>query len=543
LLQLLQQQKLEQEGGVLNAIHISAVYYKLGQLCQRDDTVAKAAAAQQLLQLLDQLLPAVQQQLLSMPRELSNIVWACAYAHHPVGMQLPLQLFLRPQVLSEANAFDIANVMWALGDRELQLDSQQLQQLLDAYTSQLHTAIPQGIANVLCGVAKLQQQMRPDQLQLMVTTLLQQLRQADLRAISNSVWAVGKMGQQLPEQQLRLLLDGLVSKLHQATPQGVSNTLLGVAYMGQKVPAQQLQLILEALVKVLQFADPQAVSNSLWACARFRHVPGQVLAALQEQRHFERFLSDANPQDLATTAWACGQLGYSSSILLEGIMQQAAMLLQQHCNSFVTQDYCNLCWAVAVLDKQKHTPFVLQLTQACSGMWDTVETEGLRQLHQVHIWLQQLQSREQPQGLAGVLSKQQFEGCAASWEQARCSNAAATASHLQQQVFAALQQLPSTMWQGELRMEALTPDGNFNIDIAAVTAAGVQLAIEVDGPNHYVSPGRKVDGPTQFRNRMLAAQGYTVISVPYWEWDACKTAERQRQYLLDRLAGETLHYI
>jgi very-short-patch-repair endonuclease len=97
---------------------------------------------------------------------------------------------------------------------------------------------------------------------------------------------------------------------------------------------------------------------------------------------------------------------------------------------------------------------------------------------------------------------------------------------------AALQQLPSSMWQGEMRMESVTPDGNLSIDIAAVTAAGVQLAIELDGPTHFVSPGNRLNGPTQFRNRMLAAQGYTVISIPYWEWDACKTAQQRHEHLM-----------
>jgi very-short-patch-repair endonuclease len=165
-------------------------------------------------------------------------------------------------------------------------------------------------------------------------------------------------------------------------------------------------------------------------------------------------------------------------------------------------------------------------------------TEGLQQLHQVHIWLQQLQLSEQPQGLSGVLSEQQLSECAVAWELQRCSNATAAASLLQQQVMAALQQLPSSMWQGEMRMESVTPDGNLSIDIAAVTAAGVQLAIEVDGPTHFVSPGNRLNGPTQFRTRMLAAQGYTVIGIPYWEWNACKTAEERLEYLAANLQGE-----
>jgi hypothetical protein len=140
--------------------------------------------------------------------------------------------------------------------------------------------------------------------------------------------------------------------------------------MGQQVPEQQLQLILAALEKTLQVANPQHVSNSLWACARFRHVPGQLLTALQEQRHLESFLSDATPQHLANTAWACGQLWYSSSTLLDSIMQQTARLMQQR-SSFKAQHYCNLCWAVAVLHMQHLVPVVLQLVKAYACTWES----------------------------------------------------------------------------------------------------------------------------------------------------------------------------
>jgi hypothetical protein len=46
-----------------------------------------------------------------------------------------------------------------------------------------------------------------------------------------------------------------------------------------------------------------------------------------------------------------------------------------------------------------------------------------------------------------------------------------------------------------------------------------------------------VDGPTQCRNRALAAQGYTVVSIPWWEWWQLKGAEQQQQYLQDKLKG------
>jgi hypothetical protein len=102
-------------------------------------------------------------------------------------------------------------------------------------------------------------------------------------------------------------------------------------------------------------------------------------------------------------------------------------------------------------------------------------------------------------------------------------------------VFGALQQLPASTWQqAPIIQEQRTADGAFSIDIAAVTAAGQQLAVEVDGPSHFVRPGRVVEGPTQARNRALAARGNRVLSVPFWEWDALKGSE-QAAYLVELL--------
>jgi len=164
-------------------------------------------------------------------------------------------------------------------------------------------------------------------------------------------------------------------------------------------------------------------------------------------------------------------------------------------------------------------------------MWDSMKSEELQQLYQVHLWLQDCQLPTGGAGLVGVLTQQQLEQCRSSWEEALAgSTAVSKASGLQQSVFTALQQLPATTWQQPPVMEQRTADGASSIDIAAVTAAGVALAIEVDGPWHFVRHGNRVDGPTQYRNRALAARGYTVISIPHWEWN--RLSSQQRVHLL-----------
>jgi hypothetical protein len=299
---------------------------------------------------------------------------------------------------------------------------------------------------------------------------------------------------------------------------------------------QQLELLLAALVEQLHRAMPQEISNTLLACARFRYAPVQLLAALQRQEHMQRFLAGASPQALANTAWACGILGHDCELLLGGLLRQTVTLQQQDSSSFVCQRFCNTCWAVAVLDLRQYVPAVLQLAEAASRVWRSAAPEELRQLYQVHLWLLDLAAAGggKGPGLLQVLSQQQLDECRKSWQD---QVAAATPSPIQRQVFKALQRLPG--WQVPPKQEKLTDDGNFSIDIVAVTAAGVKLAVEVDGPSHLVSPGNRVNGRTQYRDRALKARGYTVVSIPWREWEQQKGVQQQKQYLQDKLKGET----
>jgi hypothetical protein len=59
--------------------------------------------------------------------------------------------------------------------------------------------------------------------------------------------------------------------------------------------------------------------------------------------------------------------------------------------------------------------------------------------------------------------------------------------------------------------------------------------VEVDGPSHFVSPGNTVNGPTQYSVRALKARGYTVVSIPGWEWGQLKGRKQQQAYLIKKL--------
>jgi RAP domain len=93
----------------------------------------------------------------------------------------------------------------------------------------------------------------------------------------------------------------------------------------------------------------------------------------------------------------------------------------------------------------------------------------------------------------------------------------------------------------------------FSIDIAN---ADSKIAIEVDGPLHYIlrinndfirkhrqsgktnnnNNNYEVNGSTMFKRRLLTMMGWKVLVVPYWEWNAVAGNEhKERQYCIDLL--------
>eukprot|EP00775_Hariotina_reticulata_P004283 gene4283-biopygen6010 len=323
----------------------------------------------------------------------------------------------------------------------------------------------------------------------------------------------------------------------------VSNTIWAVATMNKQLQPQKLRPLLEAFATRLDLSSSREVTMLLWGCASLSCLPSQLLTALHSQQQWARLLPCAEHRGLGSIAWALGQLGHVDEQLHGALLQQAVKLLQERGSSSVseTQWLCNMCWSVAVLDLQQLVPWLLQLVKACSQqhLWTGIAAVDLQQLYQTHIWLLDCQLAGCMQGLLGILTAEQLQQCKATW----LANFPVTAAHSKYQLrgFAVLQQLPME-WQQPPRLEQLCqPDGVLSIDITATTAAGVQLAVEADGPWHFRWPDsdRGLMGPTLFRNRALAARGYRVVSVPWFDWEQLNSKQEQQRWLMAAIK----HYV
>ena len=78
-----------------------------------------------------------------------------------------------------------------------------------------------------------------------------------------------------------------------------------------------------------------------------------------------------------------------------------------------------------------------------------------------------------------------------------------------------------------------TPQG-YSLD-ALISHGGREVAVEVDGPTHFV--GRTPTGATALKRRQLRAAGWALLPVPYWEWDALGSQAAKQEYLMRALEG------
>ncbi|KAI8475158.1 MAG: hypothetical protein J3K34DRAFT_517600 [Monoraphidium minutum] len=557
-----------QRGASFDFIHTSAAFARAGNLAAARGAPPHPAFHPLLRRLWQRLQPQLGE---CGPRQLANIVWACGKAGF---VEAPLLDACLAQLCGSAGDADpqaLANAVYAtavLRDSGYTVDEQQARQLVAALVQQRHEAEPQQLANALWAAATLGLPLPQQQAAQLTAALVQQRHEAEPQHLANALWAAATMGLPLPQQQAQQLVAALVQRRQEADPQAIANSLWAAATMGLPLPEQAWERLLAALMAQAQRLKPQAVSNTLWAAAKRKadfaavavaarkggvtaveaallqlaaavskeqvasmipqHISNSLwtlselglhppwLTALLAEAALRRVL-DMAPQDISNTALALARLGLHGVRLFAALAGAAAQQGQRFLT--VPQHPCNLAWAVAIADQRQLSGTVVVLCRqlACSSSWGSTVTENQQQLLQVHLWLQD----GQPvggggSGLAAALSAVQLQQCGATWEEQQQLTAQQRRTELERQVFARARRLPNL---ADCRQEARTPDCALRVDVAATHAAsGRLLAIEADGPTHFLRPSGQPTGVTLARNRALAARGYVVVPVPWQEW-------------------------
>ena len=188
----------------------------------------------------------------------------------------------------------------------------------------------------------------------------------------------------------------------------------------------------------------------------------------------------------------------------------SAEMVRRGLGDFNPQDLANTAWAFAVVDLPSVDALfgTVCFSTRCAHFETYFSSKCLSQLHQWSLW------REE----CGVL----WPGLPESLQQA-CRTAfvedEGQPSQMQSDVVG---EIRSSYDIANVEEEYRCKVSGYSIDALVTLNPGERIAVEVDGPWHFVGRSQQPTGATLLKHRQLRYFGWRLESVPYWEWNLSK---------------------
>ena len=197
--------------------------------------------------------------------------------------------------------------------------------------------------------------------------------------------------------------------------------------------------------------------------------------------------------------------------------------MKANLDEFNAQNLANVAWAYSVANVDAPSVFNNEFLTACLKKENDLNIENLCQLHQWQLWQDEIKS--------DIRLPESF--------QMKCYEAFVSEdsrqSRFQDDVVSSLSSM------GLQPQEEVLMESGYRVD-AVVEVNREQIAVEIDGPSHFIGRSRELTGSTILKHRQVASvDGMQVVSVPYWEWDKLnKDGDKKQHYLQDLLGVQDM---
>jgi hypothetical protein len=230
---------------------------------------------------------------------------------------------------------------------------------------------------------------------------------------------------------------------------------------------------------------------------------------MEKLAHFATaHMSIFSARDLSNLVWSFSCLGHvpvaDCPAFYTALLRSALPVLDQ----LTPLELANLAWGLSVAD-----PPETILTQADAGLISArvatliaqapVDASLLSQFHQWQLWLEECghESANLPAAIRDTAH-------------AAFARATSAPSTLQRIVGTDLRALERVV---RVEEEVTLPHG-YGVDFMIEHADAGRVAIELDGPSHFLAGGsRKPTGRTNLKRRQLRHYGVNLITLPYWD--------------------------
>jgi hypothetical protein len=347
------------------------------------------------------------------------------------------------------------------------------------------------------------------------------------QAVANIAWAFATlkypssfMFKDIEKHADRLVEDG--------TPQEIA--IMAWSFATLSIPAPSMFSKIEAQflgVAGTEILKPQDIANTAWAFATLRHDAPALFSLFDARSEFVITLGTA--QGIANTALAFAEVGTKPDSFF--------VCLENHVDRFLRTannlQVCTVCWSLAMLGLLDQHNALLQ------AMWKKVTSDDAAKFRPFAV--HQLIRVEMTANACGVelLSPVPPALRLRMAEAIESANRRGTGvSRFEDEYSALLDEI------GFKHEREVSPFGQGQMLAFDMASSELKIAVECDGPFHFMSSGRET-GRTVAKRILAESLGWTVVNIPYKDNEAIEALEEaeadkkesKKQYLRERLRG------
>lgn len=286
----------------------------------------------------------------------------------------------------------------------------------------------------------------------------------------------------------------------------------------------------------------QHLANVTWAYATVQYLDASLFDRIAVNACGR--LAEFQQKELASIAWAFASVGLSCqggasfNLVEAAISRFASPGMLQDCGA---QEVANLTWASGITGCHNES-FFRHATERLVELDSAVLAPHFAQWHTA--WLARSTKEDQVPSFVSEDWLNRCQEAAMRYFRAAPSSGAHLRSSLHMEVCMEIQQLMQRSLNAKVDVEYALPEG-LVVDIAVL--GPVKVAIEVDGPSHFVrllQPSEQTaylkdrlieNGSTKFKRRMLQHLGWKARSVPWFEWSRLSNRTARAAFLQDLL--------
>ena len=473
------------------------------------------------------------------------------------------------KIMSEGKPQAIANTIWAMA--RMGHEAPTLAKAIeseDVVKYLMREGKPQEIANIIWAMARLGHEApnlaRAIESKEVVRKLM---REGKPQEIANTIWAMATLGHKAPNLARAIESEDVVTYLMwEGKPQAIANIIWAMATLSHEAPSLARAIDSEEVVmKLMSEGNSQDIANIIWAMARLGHEAPSLARAIESKEVVTKLLRKGNSQDIPNIIWAMSKLKYDCPRLVHALagsgweimgsctsqqISNTALGLAnlgyfnevtfeqigKHVNVVIggsNQHICNTLWAFGI------SGLIAKHEEAVRILWDAAmkrpptefKSENWTQLESARLFARS-------EGVHLEVVDNDGRGGNRSEMMERAANENVTnnpATRFERDIANDLKRFGFSGFETEVTPLDNREGGNLlKIDIAWKKE---KVALELDGPSHFLSPSNERDGTTKAKKRLLKSLGWKVRNMSYLQHRKYekRSDENKKKILVDWL--------